>query len=356
MQATPTYDFLIVGQGLAGSLLGYFLEQAGKSCYFIDHPEQTASTEVAAGIINPITGRYFVKSWRVDDLLPFAQRVYAGLEAELGHTFYHPRGLLRVLAHQGDENDWLARTGDPAYQPYMAERADPGNYPEHTSPVYGYGETKHSAQVDLPLLIKALRLRWQQQGRWTAAAFDHRLLEITPDGVRYPTLSARNVVFCEGWRMRDNPFFSYLPLQGNKGQVLIVDFPGLVFNKMIKNKVFVAPLPDGTYWVGGTSENRFLDDAPTPEGLAFLTEKLAELMRAPWAQLDHRSAVRPTVRDRRPLLGRHPQHRSLAVFNGLGTKGASLGPFWAWQMAIHLINDSPLDAEVDIARFSPVAG
>lgn len=345
------YDFIVVGQGLAGSLLGYWLEQQGQRCLFIDNPQQVASSDVAAGIINPITGRHFVKSWRVDDLLPFAEATYRQLETELGISFYHPRTLLRVLAKQGDENDWLARTGDPAYAPYMAETAKPGAYKQHAAPCYAYGETLQAAQVDLAMLTAALRKRWQQQDQWLAEDFDYQQLQLSDSGVVYGRFEARQLVFCEGWRLKNNPYFNYLPLQGNKGEVLIVSFPEVAFEKMLKQQLFVVPLTDGRCWIGSTSDNHFESDAPSAKGLAYLSDGLRDLMKIPYTLLDHRSAVRPTVRDRRPLLGRHPEHPALAVFNGLGTKGASLGPYWAKHIADHLLHGSSLDKEVDIARW-----
>ncbi|MEM1215892.1 MAG: FAD-dependent oxidoreductase, partial [Bacteroidota bacterium] len=108
--------YLIVGHGIAGCLLGHFLERAGVQVTYLDAPAQTAATSVAAGIINPITGRRYVKSWRVDDLLPAAQATYQALEADLGISFYHERPLIRTLFNRGEENDWHARQLDEAYQ------------------------------------------------------------------------------------------------------------------------------------------------------------------------------------------------------------------------------------------------
>ena len=352
--ATPPVfaDFLIVGQGIAGSLLAYLLEQRGQRCYLIDAPGQTAASSVAAGIINPLTGRQYVKTWRADTLLPFARKFYQQLEESLGISCYHPRNILRVFTHGGEENDWLARSADPGCAPYMAERAAPGAYARFTAPCLGFGETLQTAQVDLWRICERLRTHWQQQDRWLGEAFDYSRLELTSAGIRYGELHARQLVFCEGWRMKFNPYFNYLPLQGNKGEVLIVQFPEASFDKMIKNKVFIAPLSTGNYWVGGSSNNHFADDLPTEAGCAFVQQKLDEMIRTPYKVLSQLAAVRPTVRDRRPLLGRHPHHPQLAVFNGLGTKGASLAPYWAEQLVRYLLDGEMLDREVDVRRFS----
>lgn len=349
----PGYaDFLIVGQGIAGSLLAYLLEQRGQRCVLIDAPGQTAASSVAAGIINPLTGRQYVKTWRADTLLPFARRFYQQLEEALDIRCYHPRNILRVFTHSGEENDWLARSADPGCAPYMAEQAAPGAYAQLTAPCRGFGETLQTAQVDIWRICERLRTHWQQQDCWLGEAFDHSRLELTAAGIRYGELQARQLVFCEGWRMKHNPYFNYLPLQGNKGEVLIVQFPEAVFDKMIKNKVFIAPLSTGNYWVGGSSNNHFADDLPTEAGRAFVQQKLDEMIRTPYVLLSQQAAVRPTVRDRRPLLGRHPQHPQLAIFNGLGTKGASLAPYWAEQLVRHLLDGEMLDREVDVRRFS----
>ncbi len=354
MTTTPRtdFDFIIVGQGIAGSLLAYLLEQRGQRCLLIDAPEQTAASEVAAGIINPLTGRQYVKTWRADTLLPFARQFYRQLEEALGLRCYHPRNILRVFTHSGEENDWLARSAEPGCAPYMAPEAAPGAYAQYTAPCLGYGETLQTAQVDLWSICRELRSRWQQQDCWLADTFDYAQLQLSKQGVQYRQYQARQLVFCEGWRLRSNPYFNYLPLQGNKGEVLIVQFPEVAFDKMIKNKVFIAPLSTGDYWVGGSSHNHFADELPSEAGSSFVQQKLDEMIRTPYRVLAHRAAVRPTVRDRRPLLGRHPHHPQLAVFNGLGTKGASLAPYWAGEMVKMLLDGEMLDREVDIARFA----
>ena len=345
-------DYIITGQGLAGTLLAWFLEQRGRRCILFDAPEQTAASTVAAGIINPITGRRFVKSWRIDDLLPFAKETYRQLEQELNLTIFHEHPLLRTLFNRGNENDWLARAADPAYQPYMNEEAELGNLPQLTTPAFAYGGVRQAAQVDVGAVVNALRERWRSEGRLREEAFDYESLSVLADGLAYPDIRAERIVFCEGWRSRFNPFFNYLPFGGNKGEILRIRLPEGRIDRMLKHRVFIVPMADGTYWIGSTSENQFDSEQASPQGRSYLEDRLREALQTPFEIVDHQAAVRPTVKDRRPFLGSHPEYPRLFIFNGLGTKGASLAPFWAKHLTDHLENRQALDPEVDIRRFS----
>ena len=111
------------------------------------------------------------------------------------------------------------------------------------------------------------------------------------------------------------------------------------------------PLQDDTYWIGSTYGWDFADDLPTDEAYHFLKERLEDVLKTDFEIIEHRAAIRPTVKDRRPFLGIHPEFKQLALFNGLGTKGASLGPFFANHMAMHLVKGETVDPMVDIGRF-----
>lgn len=346
---TPHY--LLIGQGLAGTLLAHFLEKAGKSVFVIGRQDEGAASRVAAGLINPITGRRFVKSWRVDSLIPFARNTYRELEQKLGISLYYERNILRALAGPGEENAWLARSGEPGYQHYILDRAEPGAYAGKIKQAYSYGEVRHSAQVDVGLLVEAYRQYLEQKGAYREETFDYTQLEMVKGGVVYPGIKAETAVFCEGPWARANPFFNYLPFQGDKGEVLIARIPGAGFEKILKQEVFIVPLENGLYWVGSNYVKGPEDGRPTEAGASYLRSHLEQVLKIPFEVVAHRAAIRPTVRGRRPFLGRHPEFPQLALFNGLGTKGASLGPYWASHIADHLVKNVTLDGEVDIQRF-----
>lgn len=334
-------DYLIIGQGLAGTLIGYRLERAGHRVDYLDAPRQTAASSVAAGIVNPITGRRFVKSWRIDELLPVARSLYAELEEELGVKLWYDLPLVRTLFNRGEQNDWLARSADVGYERYLDDRPEFGRLSELTYPAFAYAGVRHSARVDTASLVSNFRKRLLNDGRLREEEVDYTNLPRDYD----------RIIFCEGWRARFNPYFAYLPHGGNQGDVLIVKTEAPLLDRLYKHRIFLVPLAEGTYWVGATSSNDLSEPGPRPASHDYLRQRLDEVLSIPYEIIDHRAAVRPTVRDRRMIIGAHPQVPDYYLFNGLGTKGASLAPLGSQWLLQLLETGSPVPEEVSIERW-----
>ena len=348
-------DFIIVGQGLAGTLLHSFLEKKGHSSMVIDPGHHHAASLVAAGIINPVTGRYYTKSWKIDELIPAAQATYHQLEKELNISIFQHRNILRSLFHQKDANDWALRMADPAYQKYMLTKVDPTDFLPWTQASFAYGELTHGAQVQLSVLVKAYRGKLLKNNDIVEEEFDYERLEVSESSFRYGAIESKQVVFCEGIGSTRNPFFNYLPFRGTKGEVLIIKIEEPEATKLLKHRLFLVPFGNQEYWVGSAYVKEYEDDLPTEEGRQKLLDQLQEVLNVPFEIVNHLSAIRPTVKDRRPFLGEHPTIPGMHIFNGLGTKGASLGPFFAQQMANFLDHDAPIDPLVNIERYAPKA-
>lgn len=347
-------DYIIVGQGLAGTMLAYFLQKEGQRIHILDNDYPRSASKHAAGIINPVTGRRFVKSWRIEDLLPFAHATYREIEAAFNLKVLYPIPVIRTLYDQKDRNNWMLRISDPAYESYMDGKADLGTYQGQLHPDFSYGQTLHTARLDVPIFIAHFRALWQSQGQLTTTQLKIEDIELRPDGVAYGEIKARRLIFCEGSWGKHNPYFKYLPFRGSKGEVLEVSIPVLPFDRILKRKLFIVPLQNGNYWIGTANPKQGLDqDLPSQEGKTELIEKLKAFLKPDFKIVNHQAAIRPTVKDRRPFIGWHPVHPQLGIFNGLGTKGASLGPYWAAHFVRHLQQNSPLDPEVDILRFAP---
>lgn len=355
MGAPQKLDFLIIGQGLAGSLLSYFLMKKGKSLKVLDFPHQGRTSNIAAGLINPVTGRRIAKSWRFEDLLPFARQTYKALEAELGIPLWHDRQIARALHTVFEENEWLRRSSFPEFTDYLHDEPELGDTKQFLNQPHAWGELRLAAQVELPRLIECWQDKLKSEGLFVSEDVDYGQFEMHEQGVHYKGLSASMAIFCEGGKAVANPFFNYLPFLVTKGELLLVKIPSYQTAWIIKHNLFLIPLANGLFWVGATSRYEFDGPLPSPQGREWLLAELGKTLTVPFEVMDHLAGIRPTVADVRPLLGQHPSCPQLAIFNGLGTKGALMGPFFAKQMADNLLGAGNLDAEVNIARFGQAA-
>src|SRR5690606_16714411 len=178
------------------------------------------------------------------------------------------------------------------------------------------------------------------------------LLQVSDSGVAYKGATARALIFCEGAQITGNPWFGpHLPFLLNKGEVLKVRIPGLDTDNIIKRSITLVPQEKEVYWVGSTFVWDYPDERPTAQKRAFLEQGLQQLLKVPYTVLDQLAGIRPSGKDRRPMMGLHPQYPALGVFNGLGTKGCSLAPYMAHELTQHLLQGKPLLPEADIKRY-----
>ncbi|MFT5765861.1 MAG: glycine oxidase [Saprospiraceae bacterium] len=344
-------DYLIIGQGLAGSLLAYQLLERGKTVQIIDNHHNGASSSIAAGIINPITGRRFAKSWRIDEFLPFSKAYYQKLEQKFAVKIFHDRSVLRFLNGNKDINDWHGRSSWEGFTEYMKEFKNMEELAHLFHLSFGIGEINPAAQVDIPVLINIFKKYFKEKDIIDFQDIDYQAVKYNGVNGEYNGVQAKKVVYCEGHRARFNPWFEKILFEPAKGEVLFLKIPNLNFEQILKSKIMMAPFGDDIYWTGSNYEWDALNDQPTAAFKQDFVKRIAQTLKLPFEVIDHKAAIRPTIKDRRPILGVHPDNAQIAIFNGLGTKGASLGPFWAKEMAEHLIDDKPLDPEVDIRRF-----
>lgn len=347
------HDLLIVGQGIAGTLLHYELSKRGKNVLIIDRGHQHAASAVASGLINPITGRKYVKSWMFDDLYVELDDTYKKLGDLLGDQFLKEHGIVRTLSSIKEENLWYSKSALSSYEKHFVSDVDDSEYKHLINGAVSFGEVKGGAKVDLKALIKAYRTDLANNDLLLEEKFDHSLLRFnSEDQWEYKTHTCDKIVFCEGWRLRENPYFEKLGQEAAKGEVLIIKLAVKRITRSIKKKIFITPLKDDLYWVGSTYEWDFEDANPTNDKRQYLIDAMDEMYNEDYEIVDHWAGVRPTTLDRRPLLGVHPDHKTMYVFNGLGTKGASLAPYWAKQMATYLLDGGDLPTEVDLSRYS----
>lgn len=345
-------DYLIVGQGVAGTLLSYQLMKAGKSVHVIDNRHEGAASAVAAGLINPVTGKLVVKSWRIDELLPVARQLYRELEQFLGIPILNERPIIRQFVKVKEENQWQLRLSMEEYDAYIKSAPNLSAFKSILKLENFCGTILGGGNAHLGRLIAAFRDHLLAREALSQEKFDFDTLSIEKKHIQYRDLKAEKIVFCEGAEGRFNPLFDYLPFDVVKGEALLIRIPGLQLPYIFKSgRLFLVNIENDIYWVGSTYQWDKLDNQPTASKKEELLSQLNEFLKVPYEFLEHRAAIRPAVKDRRPLLGPHSEHPNVTIFNGLGTKGASLAPYWSKHLVEHLLEGKEIDSEIDIKRF-----
>jgi len=343
-------DFIIVGQGLAGSVLAYTLMQQGQKVLVIDETVKTSSSKIAAGLCNPVVFKRLTKSWLIDDVLPLAKTFYRNQETLLSDQFYFDIPIYKLFVDEKEQQFWQQKSNEPQLFDWIDNKVEfPFDAAYLTYP-FGAAKTLQSGFLKTVSWLNSFKNYLEEHGAYLNSKFDHNKIELKTNGVKWGGYSAKKIIFCEGYQTTQNPFFDWLPFKLTKGEVLTVKFKNLKLNKAINKGAFVLPY-DGDYKLGATYNWDELDDVTTEVGKEQLLKRAARFINDDIEVIDHKAGVRPTVSDRRPLLGVHPVHEQLMVFNGLGTKGVMLAPYLATKMISFMLKDEPLPAEVNISRF-----
>jgi glycine/D-amino acid oxidase-like deaminating enzyme len=291
-----------------------------------------------------------VKTWRADELIPFAESAYKEMEEFFRIKFFHPALLFEIFSSQKHRNDWFARSADPETKNYIGdERQLPGNFPVHAP--FGGIEIKHSSWLDLNALLSAMRKYLRGNFMLMEENFSCESIRFENGTAAWKNISASKIIFCEGYRAMENPLFSYLPFLPSKGETITISCPALPPDYILNRAIHILPLGKNLFKVGATNTWDDLNEHPTNEGKEKLIDLLKRILTCGFEIEEHHAGIRPTVKDRRPFIGLHPGNPALGIFNGLGTKGVLLAPWCAKHFVNHMTGSANLDTETDIRRF-----
>ncbi len=344
------HDFLIIGQGLSGSVLAYLLHKAKKSVLVIGNDFSKSPSAISSGIFNPITGRNLVKTWMAEELRESADAFYPELERELEISVYTKPSMIRTIRSAREMNDYSVRSGQEEYIGILGEHLielDSNKYGD----MEGAYEIGHVRRLDIKSLCEALHRFLRAEHALVEERFQHDEMVIEEGIIAYRDIKARNIIFCEGASVQQNPYFSNLPFIIAKGELINIQSDTLQQDFLLNSHKVLMPLGGNRYWYGGTFSWDKEKPATTESGRAELETELNETIKTPYSVLEHLGADRPTIKDRRPVMGAHPQYSNMFVFNGMGTKATSLIPYFCSEFVEHLLASKPIMKEVDIKRF-----
>jgi glycine/D-amino acid oxidase-like deaminating enzyme len=350
---TSEPDILIIGQGLAGSLLAWELESRGCRALVVDDHHRGCASMAAAGLISTVTGKRMVLQNRVDELLPAARTRYRSLERDLGVPLLHEMPVLRLFVDETQRETFRRRQANPAYAAYLGPEASSDELAGLVVP-FGGGWIHGTGYLDTRPLLAALRRWLRDRDRLVETAIDPADVRTDGKRIRSGELSAGKIVFCDGYRAITNPWFRHLPWAGAKGEILELrlssssPLPAAILNW----GNWLAPRTDGTFRLGATHSWDPLDEQATATARQHLLDDLAA--RIPGIQAEiirHSVGIRPATSTRQPLLGHSPRTPRILIFNGFGAKGGLLIPWHARAMADHLCDGVPLPESSDITRY-----
>lgn len=342
-------DVLIVGQGMAGTALAVELLNRNISFEVVDNNHFKSSSIVSAGMYNPIVFKRITKSWLADESKAFLNAFCNSVTSILQTSFHQQTPVARIFSSLQEQNAWFEKMDSPLFSDYLNDEIV--SIPQEIRTSYGYGIVNQAGDVKLSDLLPKFQNWLQAKGILSKEIFDFDKLKSIDNRWNYKEVNYKQVVFCEGFNAINNPFFNWLPLKPNKGQLIIIHCPKLDLACVINTGFFIQPLGNSLFRVGSTYEWDNTDDIPTADKKMELINKLKELIDLPFEVVNHIAGIRPTVLDRRPLIGEHPNLKGLHIFNGFGTKAVMLAPICANKMCNFLFDNKELDKEIDITRY-----
>lgn len=319
----------------------------------IDNCPDNSASLVAGGLFNPIGLKRKIKSWMVDELFDVMIPQYKELEEKLSVRLLHELPILKPISSKEELPEWQSAIAEDRISPYVDTLISEPPIGPFQPNVVGSATINHGGFVNMQSAIFEYR-QYVKEKRWLIqGSFNHFAIEEVSKGISYKGISADRIIFCEGRFISANPFFSWVPMKPTKGQMLTVRVSPQLSSEMIYNQQFYMfpTVEKDVFRLGATYDWNDLNEEPTEAAKEDLICKVKKALNVEMEVLEHQAAIRPNVHDRRPVLGSHPENENLVLFNGMGSKGVMLAPYFARELVDHIYNKTPLNLEVNLNRF-----
>lgn len=340
---------IIVGQGIAGTVLAETFLARNYKVYIFDASTNSSSSLVAAGVYNPIIAKRITTTWMAEELLPASNNLYQNLQKKYLQQILFPLPLLMVFDGIEQQNNWATKASIEKYKKWTIDKKEVSEY---INQPFGGQWFTGSGYVDTQVLISGFKSQNNHNLIFFQEVFESEYLQINESHVSYKNLKADYIFYCEGVARKQNVYFDFIPFKPAKGELLTIRIENLNINHLIQAGIYVLPKGNDTYIVGATYDWKNLDEELTENGKLELLNKLDKLIQLPYQVIDHKAGIRPAVADRRPVLGFHSIYKNVGIFNGLGTKGVMLAPYFAEHLVDVTEKKVEILSEVDVNRFN----
>ena len=278
--------------------------------------DKPCASRVAAGLINPVTGQRFVLAEQTPEMLSFAKAFYRDIEQALGINCFFEKPMKRLFLSQKEQENCKKRLKNAYYADFIKGE----NPPQALNAEHSGITQDQTAWLDTNTLLDALHQYFEQQGCITYANFSKHHTE-------------QHVIYCEGHHMSCNPLFSWLPLQAAHGEIITCKSDKPLPDYIINKGKWLLPFSEHECRIGATYET----DINTPTVQEASKQQLLEFAENIFTEphsfevIKHQADIRPTTLDKQPFIGTHPKLKTRHIFNGFGSRGCLMIPWYAHQ-------------------------
>ena len=336
-------DYIIVGDGYAALFFAHQLIKNNKSFYLFSEGKKGASM-VSAGIINPAVLKRFTTFWLAQEQIDSLKKTLSEIEGYTHKNYLIEKPILRVFHDEKEKELWLKKSNEISFLSNDFIKINSIKNP------FGCGKVNHSARLNVRGFFTDLMNYLEKNSHLIKEKFDYNLVKT--ENSTYKNIQFKNIIFAEGMAVKENPYFSEIPVEANKGHHLEVKLSEKIEDDFtIKKKHFIFPLNENTYYYGGTYDREQINHKIDNSAVEKLINALAEFYPNDFEVTQVKFGFRPTVKDRRSIVGAHSEFKNFYVFNGLGARGILNGNYFAINLYNHLENGEEIHPEVDLKRF-----
>lgn len=343
-------DVLIVGFGLAGATLAHTLEAKGISFHIVEESYDGSASCIAAGLVTPLTGKRFVKTWRFDEIAPVVNAFYPVIEQKLSTKFWHHIPQIKVCTNDFEAQQLQKRSNDPEYTEFLGASVE---LPSYIHQPYGAVTIERTSLLQSQKYIESSFEYFSSKGFVLNKRFEYVDCSISEDSVTFEGISARYVIDCTGYAFCKTVYGASLGLEPSKGEILTIRTDVETLPYVVNAGLYVIPLGDYLYRVGATYGLLHDTTEPTDEARLLLTSRFEKLWRGEYEVVAHDVGIRPKVPDKHPIIGKVHSNFPMYTLNSLGAKGVSYAP-WASKLLVeHIFEQGLIDKELDATRYQP---
>ncbi len=342
--------YLIVGQGLAGTLLAFSLLEKGEEVLIADDYKHASASQVAAGMWNPVTFKRLAASWLAKEMLEEMNLTFRKLEEKLQTKFFHVLPVARIFNSIQDANFWDEKSDHPEVGRYLSARTNKSVQENFNAP-FGNSEVNECGWLNVPLFREAALNYFIQHENFIEEAVNENDVEYNGNKVLWKGRTFDKIILCNGIGVNQWKGLEHLDLIPNHGQVLDLKIENLELDAIVNFGQFLLPFGNKKFRLGATYNWNEVPDEPTEDAKELLISELKLRLDKNAVVESHKTGFRPTTRDRRPIVGFPKDNELLGVFGGLGSKGVLLAPYFAKLFASVLTEGADIPKEVSALRF-----